>query len=475
MAMLASMLLGLAVVAGQNVGAASSMRENVIDVKSVAQLQAAFDSAGPGDTIQLAPGVYRLTEWLRITQSGRPEAWIKLKGPDHGEAILDASAIKAKSEGEAGDNGALTLKGVSHWHIQKITVQSSPGFGVYVQKGSSHIDLQDNKVDLTYGPGIGVWNSSQIRVVGNEVVAANAQRMRQHGSRQYECPHEAISIAGVNGFEVAFNHVHHVMKEGIDVKEISQNGVVHHNYVHNLPRQAYYADAWFGLLQNVVFHSNIAHDAEWGMVISVEGAGSELKNVQFVNNLLYRLRGSGLYFGTWGGNGPRSGIRFEYNTVFNAGNPTHWSGPTGGIDLRADNFRDVVVRRNLVIGGASYQIATPFAPAERERKMTAVGLVIDANWVDEYVDETGHKGLYNQPYAFPHVGQKSGPIRFEEWRMGDFSFAPESEHKPIGYGAFHPEAEKASQFKSFLKGFPVFTPKPDGLHPVLARKIRAGL
>ena len=35
-------------------------------------------------------------------------------------------------------------------------------------------------------------------------------------------------------------------KEGIDVKETSARGRVHHNLVHHLRRQGIYVDAWFG-------------------------------------------------------------------------------------------------------------------------------------------------------------------------------------------------------------------------------------
>src|SRR5688572_28888713 len=117
-----------------------------------------------------------------------------------------------------------------------------------------------------------------------------AYKMEWVGS---EHPHEAISVMGADHFEVAWNHVHHCGKEGIDVKEVARRGVVHHNWVHDVPRQALYCDAWFGLLEDVEWFSNVAHDAMWGLTFSVEGQGSEMRNVRAHHNVLYRTQGSG--------------------------------------------------------------------------------------------------------------------------------------------------------------------------------------
>ena len=46
-----------------------------------------------------------------------------------------------------------------------------------------------------------------------------------------EPPHEALSIGGAVDFEVAYNHVYDSDKEGIDIKETSKRGKVHHNLV----------------------------------------------------------------------------------------------------------------------------------------------------------------------------------------------------------------------------------------------------
>ena len=167
------------------------------------------------------------------------------------------------------------------------------------------IELIGCKSTHSHNSGIGLWYCDSVLVKNCEITGANdnSDEYFLPGQRKGgEAPHEALSICGARYFEVANNHVHHCFKEGIDCKEVSQHGVIHNNLVHDLPRQAYYTDAWFGLLEDIEFHSNTAYNCMWGFVISVEGKGSELRNVRFHHNLIYNLTGSGVLFGMWGNN-----------------------------------------------------------------------------------------------------------------------------------------------------------------------------
>jgi hypothetical protein len=115
-----------------------------------------------------------------------------------------------------------------------------------------HIHLINCKTDRSYNSGIGIWYADHVKVLHCEVVRANEPAIRvPEQPMGREAPHEAISICGAKHFEVAYNHIHHGFKEGIDVKEVSAHGVVHHNYVHDMLRQGLYVDAWFGLLHDV--------------------------------------------------------------------------------------------------------------------------------------------------------------------------------------------------------------------------------
>ncbi|OQY48533.1 MAG: hypothetical protein B6240_04600 [Desulfobacteraceae bacterium 4572_87] len=118
--------------------------------------------------------------------------------------------------------------------------------------------------------------------------------------RQKETPHEAISIAGAHQFEVAYNHIHDCSKEGIDIKETSSNGIVHHNHIHHVKRQGLYVDAWFGTVEQIEIYGNrIHHCGDAGIVISVEN-GTQVRNVNIHDNIIHHNSGSGLFFSRWG-------------------------------------------------------------------------------------------------------------------------------------------------------------------------------
>jgi len=253
--------------------------------------------------------------------------------------------------------------------------------------------------------------------------------MHPVGWQQREAPHEAISIAGVKGFEVAYCHVHHCEKEGIDVKEVSAHGKVHHNVVHDVQRQGLYADAWFGLLEDVEFYNNTVFNCEWGAVICVEGKGSELKNVSMHHNVIYNNSGSGIYFGKWGIDGPRSNIKIYNNTLVNNGNPRHWSGVTGNIDIRSSNVKNVEVFGNICVDGrrTAYQIAT-FNNLEKNKNLfEELQINIHDNFVNTWLDRSseGHEGY---AWAYPFKGKNLivGNPEFINPEIGDYRLQKKS-------------------------------------------------
>ena len=408
---------------------------------------AAAEKAKPGDEVVFRGGLYELDRTVGITFQGAPNRWTVWRAAEGEKPVFDFA--KARPERPYGDQGALDLLAAAYVRLRGLRVQNSHYAGIFLQRGCKFIDIQDCETDMTFQPGIGGWNSEDVRIVGNEVTRANEPRMRLFGNPRNECPHEAISIAGVKQFEAAWNRVHSSIKEGIDVKEVSANGIVHHNYVHNLERQAYYADAWFGLLHDVEFVSNIAHDCEWGLVISSEGRNAELKNVTVRNNLLYRNRASGIYFGTWGGDGPRSGIRILHNTLAWNGRNGHWAGATGNLDVRSKAPRDVRIEGNLLVEGGAYQMATFLPPAEpagfQERSIVAVRNAFQGRF-----EKTDEPSPYGQVHAWYGDQPWFGEVGFRDAENGDLRLA----RGPKGYGAFPGGEEILPKVASPLKGFP---------------------
>jgi hypothetical protein len=179
-------------------------------------------------------------------------------------------------------------------------------------------------------------------------------------SRNSEATHEAISIGGAAHFEVAYNHVYDVFKEGIDVKEVSRHGKVHHNLIERADRQGLYVDAWFGELEDIELYENVVRDCRGaGFAISVEG-GKALRNVRFHHNLLHDNLGTGILFARWGGDGPRSDVYIYNNTLHHNGHgpasSTGYFWITGGIYLYSANLEDVEIRDNILSANRGFQI-----------------------------------------------------------------------------------------------------------------------
>jgi hypothetical protein len=389
----------------------------------------AVEQARAGDRILLHDGLYPLNQPLVITQQGEPDAWIELAAAPGATPVLDASGYKPRNRGESGNSGAITLRGAAYVRLVGLTVRNSHMAGIAMHGPSHHVDIQDCTVDRTFAPGIGVWKGcSMIRIVGNEITAATIPEMALRPEWVgREPPHEALSVMGADGFEVAWNHVHHCGKEGIDIKEVARHGIVHHNYVHHVPRQALYADAWFGLLEDVEFVSNVAHDSVWGLALSVEGRDSEMRNVRVHHNVLYNNSGSGIYFGTWGTDGPRRDIVIAHNTLWRNGlDPRHYAGSVGSIDVRGKDVRDTLIINNLCAGGGAFEIATFMPTHARPRGLEELNIQIVGNLIETFRTQTHAPEQWGQPFPVRGDATVLGDPRLADPAAGDFGLRSDS-------------------------------------------------
>jgi hypothetical protein len=375
-------------------------------------------AASPGDTILLEGGVYAYKETQAIRFRGSSGAWLTIKAAAGAKPILDLSGYKPGELWQAADGGSINLTKAEFIRFIGVTVRNSYQFGFRAAENCRGLDFINCSSHGSFGPGIGIWNSSDVRITGCEVTGATSQRFRLYGDPKQECPHEAISIAGVKNFEASFNHVHDCEKEGIDVKEVSQSGKVHHNWVHSLPRQGLYCDAWFGLLSDVEFSSNLVHDCEWGFAVSVEGKESRLERLTVKNNILARSRASGIYFGTWGGNGPRSGIKILNNTVYQAGTADHWAGPVGCVDLRATNIRDILVQDNILVSGFHTDLGAPYDPASGE--LDRRGVEVIGNVLSSLKDNTNKPDPYGRLWLYRGKDSQVSTPQFADPSKLDF-------------------------------------------------------
>lgn len=391
-----------------------------------ATFQKACDNLLPGDTLLIREGAYRIEREIRPKNSGTKEQWITYMVAPGEIAVIDAENFVAAADGaypSRTELGSFHLEKVSFIRVEGLYVRNSRSAGFIVRGPSSNVELIRCKSDRSYNSGIGIWYADHVKVLHCDVTRANEPEMRVPGQTMgNEAPHEAISICGAKHFEVAYNHVHQGFKEGIDVKEVSALGVVHHNYVHDMPRQGLYVDAWFGLLHDVEFHSNIVHDCEWGFAISVEGKDSELKNIAFHHNILYNNRASGIIFGVWGHDRPRSGIEIHHNTICNNGTPGHWAGSTGGIDMRSHQSTNVSIYKNIIFNNWAYEIGLAFEPDKANNELKIRNISIFDNITGQFKDKKSDWSFFERISTgyLPENNKEADPL-FTYPQKGDFS------------------------------------------------------
>jgi hypothetical protein len=394
----------------------------------------ASEAALPGDTITFLGGEYRLSSQFRPLHSGIVGKWILYRAAPNESVVFDGRAIKKVVQDNdsvqfsSQTQGLFQIEKVNYLRFENIEVHNSDAAGFIVRGPQcKKIELINCISNHSHNSGIGLWYCDSVLVTRCEITGANDNADQYYNPGQQkggEAPHEALSICGAQFFEVCYNHVHHCYKEGIDCKEVSKHGVIDHNLVNDLPRQAYYTDAWFGLLEDIEFHSNTAYNCMWGFAISVEGKGSELRNVRFHHNLIYNMTGSGVLFGMWGNNLLRSDIHIYNNTFYHCGSPQVFSGGVGSIDILSQNFRDVYVYRNICDKGWDYEIGFTFTQKEIKKALADRNFIAAENLFEGVKNRPSHKGQFDVMVFeyLPPDNQIGAPLYRNELK---FDFVPE--------------------------------------------------
>ncbi|MDI6618110.1 MAG: right-handed parallel beta-helix repeat-containing protein [Clostridiales bacterium] len=376
-----------------------------------------------GDTLYIREGVYNISEPIMPKNSGTEEEIITYSAYFNEKVVIDAYAINFYKEEEekylAASTGAIHIENLKYICIRNLKVINSHGQGIAI-RDSSYIQVNNCTTENTFACGISIWDTDSTathscynQITGNTVIKANTWNMIPEGmKRGPEPPHEAISIAGASYFEVSFNHVYNCDKEGIDVKEVSRHGRVHHNYVHDLDRQGLYVDAWFGVLEDVELYENVVTNCHGaGIALSAEG-GPMIKNIKIYNNLVYNNHGTGILFGTWGDNALRKNISIYNNILVHNGHGTPEKGMeyfwiTGGLCMLSGNLEDVKIYNNIFSDNSGFQIGYSAAFLKEGKNIDAIlenkRIFIKSNIINDknetrYPIYSGWQGNYTYLY-----------------------------------------------------------------------------
>ena len=303
-------------------------------------LAKAADAAQAGDTVYLLAGTWG--ERLVPPRSGTDGSPITFMGaPDNASpAVLDGTGV------DVGSGGLVQVQAVSFIQICGLTVRNSAYDGVKIDQnyvpevpaehilvsgltversgqtaiksqGAHFVVIDGNHTNGSVSSGVGVWGSSDVVVSHNEVVNARDDEVNGH--------EESVSIASTERFDVFENEIYldgnvgFLGNEGIDVKESSRDGRVHHNFVHDYPETggSIYLDAWTaGLdgtptLSTVDVYANLVLRAG-GIAVGSERGGT-VEHLRIFNNIVMGVSWTGIILSNTGhgsgGDGPRRDVQ----------------------------------------------------------------------------------------------------------------------------------------------------------------------
>jgi hypothetical protein len=299
-------------------------------------IQKAADSLQPGDTVYIREGVYNEQVQIRISGSlGSPITFINYPGET---VIIDGEhALPAENYG-----GLINIQDQDHIHLIGLHVMNSNRFGIKVVGSSDHILVQDCEIAYSMDGGIVFQayegNPTHAIVDGCEVHGNNA--------RGLDAVHEAISMDGVDTFEIMNNHVYDNGEEGIDAKVGARNGKIHHNRVHDNNGPNIYVDAadHIAIYGNEIYHTR---GVKSGIMLGVEPYPNQplTHHIDIYNNLIYD-NNSGISF--WIDSGAADYASISDVNIFH--NTIHSNEENGGlwiINAPQNGYRNVVLRNNI--------------------------------------------------------------------------------------------------------------------------------
>jgi len=314
-------------------------------------LQKAANTLVAGHTLKILPGTYY--ETITPKNSGTASAYITYTA-DPGTVILDGSGLSLSIDSSI--DGLVQILGKSYIKVQNLTIRNSTAncvsinsysgirssfieiTGLNIQncndvgiraRSTDHLLVKDNLINhIHYSSGIGVWWSTNVTVDHNTITNAHYYHECQGA---YD---EALTISWVNYFEVKNNTLDNTEaypsgycsysdKLGIDVKESSQNGLVHHNTVRHMNAFGIYVDGWLAgtdgtpTLNHINIFQNQVSDGG-GIGVGCEQYDGVVEYINIYNNLVLNASFSGIQVRGAHGDGLRKNINIYNNTVYGA-------------------------------------------------------------------------------------------------------------------------------------------------------------
>ena len=237
---------------------------------------------------------------------------------------------------------------------------SNTGIGF---NAGGNIIIQRCEVYNTEDYGIKMNTSSNVSILYNDVSETSCNSWG-----------EQITLLNVNGFEIAYNESHHDCSNtgdtgggsGIDTKQGSENGTIHHNEVHDLTTplaNGIYVDGWNADTSNIQVYNNYVYNINSGGIAIGAEAGGALHNITIHHNIVKNALGGGLTMHDEGTTGdPVYNIYVYNNTLYaNGTSGSDWLGGVRVFDsLLATN--GVTFKNNIFSSAPYFQVGVEDEP-----------------------------------------------------------------------------------------------------------------
>lgn len=284
-------------------------------------IQTGFDKAKPGDTIHVAPGIYK--EHLELNNSGNAtDGAITLQG-ESGAVI----------EGHSGMRDLIQILDQSYIRVIGFEIRNhrSPkeASGIRIEGSGTQIEIRNNTIHEIRGKnamGITVYGTSPDVALSKIVIDGNTIHHCDPAKS------EALTLNGnIDGFEVTNNHVYDVNNIGIDfiggetsivddASKVTRNGICARNRVfraRSIYGGGYAAGIYVDGARNILIEENVVSGCDLGIEIGAENKGSIATNITVKNNTLYANEKAGIVVGGYNKNTGRvSDCTFEGNICY---------------------------------------------------------------------------------------------------------------------------------------------------------------
>ena len=308
--------------------------------------------AKAGDSVIIKSGIYKPLTLIQVANSGTATSPIIFKAEVKDAAIIDGS--NATTPTTTDRLGIFTILGTTtvtqNWIVVDGLRAINSTFVGFYARYASNITFKNCSTLNTGASGIIGANSNDIKVLNCKIQKACLFPSASVGTN------ECITMASVNRFEVAYNTVFDRLTdpsnggEGIDAKNDSKDGSIHHNTVYDLIRLGIYIDAFQRNLSNVDVYANTVYKCSKGIVAAIEAGGTST-GVKIHDNIVYDNPKGGIQVAGYLVGGIMKDIFVYQNTVVRCGGVMgNTSFENFGIMVDADNAANsnFVVRNNIV-------------------------------------------------------------------------------------------------------------------------------